>query len=166
LVPSPRPAWAPALERWTERIARIGRRLLPRPTEAALSALAEVDRPGAVEAVPEALRAQAATSLRDPLMLGRAAFARGDYAEGLHHFGVQLGNNEHDPWAWHGRGDCLQLMGAPAEAGAAYARAAALAPREPLHLEGQANAAAALGEEGSATKLRSAAAELRRPRRR
>lgn len=166
MAPPPRPDWAPALERWTERLARLARLALPRPTEAALGALSAADRPGAVDPVPEGLRAAAAASLRDPLMLGRAAFARGDYAEGLHHFGVLIAKDDSDPWAWHGRGDCLQLMGAHPEARAAYAQAAAHAPREPLHLEGQANAEAALGAPDRAAALRQAAAQLRAKARR
>ena len=83
----------------------------------------------------------------DALSAGRAAFEAGHYADALHHFGVILEHDANHPWAWHGRGDALQLMGSYQEALAAYETAAALQPEEPLHRAGIDNAQRALSEQ-------------------
>lgn len=80
----------------------------------------------------------------DALSAGRAAFEAGHYADALHHFGTILEHDPDHPWAWHGRGDALQLLGSHAQALAAYRRAAALQPDEPLHRAGIENAQRAM----------------------
>ena len=80
----------------------------------------------------------------DALSEGRRAFSEGRYAEALHHFSTILDHDPEHAWAWHGRGDALQLMGAHADALAAYTRAAALQPDEPLHRSGIDNAQQAM----------------------
>ena len=86
----------------------------------------------------------------DALAAGRAAFTAGLYADALHHFGQVLQADPDHPWGWHGRGDALQLMGSHTDALAAYERAAALQPGEPLHTAGAARAREALREKGEA----------------
>ena len=80
----------------------------------------------------------------DSLSAGRTAFEAGHYADALHHFGTILEHDNEHPWAWHGRGDALQLLGSYPEALAAYERAAALQPDEPLHQAGIHNALSAM----------------------
>ncbi|MFM2246171.1 MAG: hypothetical protein RL071_2245, partial [Pseudomonadota bacterium] len=87
-APPPRPPWAARLERAAERIAPLARRLLRRPGDGALHALAAVDRPGGPIPIPPAVRAEALATLQDPIALGRAAWDNGNHAEALHHFGV------------------------------------------------------------------------------
>ena len=106
--------------------------MLGRPSDATLSRLSLRDRPGMTFAMP-------AGSV-DALSEGRAAFEAGHYADALHHFGTILTHDPDHPWALHGRGDALQLMGSHREALAAYQRAAALQPDEPLHRAGIDNA--------------------------
>lgn len=117
-------------------VVRIGRRLLARPSDATLSRLARRDRPGMSIPLP--------AGTVDALRAGRAAFEAGHYGDALHHFGVILEHDPEHPWAWHGRGDALQLMGSYQAALAAYTTAAALQPDEPLHRAGIANAQRAL----------------------
>ncbi len=120
-------------------LVRVGSRLLGRPSERTLAALAGRDRPGMTIALP--------SLPADSLQAGRDAFTAGRYADALHHFGQVLAHNPEHPWAWHGRGDALQLMGAAAAALDAYDRAAALQPDEPLHQQGRRNALTALGRQ-------------------
>ena len=117
-------------------MVRLGRRLLSRPSDATLSRLASRDRPGMLISLP--------AGTVDSLSAGRAAFEAGHYADALHHFGVILEHDPDHPWAWHGRGDALQLMGSYQEALEAYETAASLQPDEPLHRAGIANALRAL----------------------
>ena len=138
----PRPRWAAPADRLAVALARALGRLLPRPSDEALTALARADRPSPAVWVPTA----AELGVVDLLAEGRAALGRGEPAEALHLFGQLLALRGDHAWAWHGRGDALQLLGDPAEARAAYARAAALQPREGLHRLGLANALDALGE--------------------
>lgn len=131
-----RPAWARRLDRWSLRAARLLRRVLPRPPEAGLEALARRDRgPKPEIAVPDIPGIDRA----------RQAFAEGRYGEALHLYGEILAADPESPWAWHGRGDALQLLDRPGDALAAYERACALAPRVGLHHGGRGNALQALG---------------------
>lgn len=105
-----------------------------------MSALVRPERPGMNIDIPQ--------SSVDALTAGREAFAAGQYAEALHHFGQVLEMDPSHPWGWHGRGDALQLMGQHADAKDAYLRAAALQPDEPLHVAGAERAMTALMEKG------------------
>lgn len=132
-----RPGWARRLDRLVLRLGRPLRRLLPRPDEPTLSALARPYRgPAPVIEVP---------ALPD-IEKARAAFAAGAFGEALFIFGEILAVDPENPWAWHGRGDALQLLGQHEDALAAYDRARALQPREPLHEAGRQNALRALAE--------------------
>ena len=113
-----------------------------RPSEAELTALARTARPAPPIEVPR--------FGEDHLGLGRTAFAEARYGEALHHFGRVLEQDPESAWAWHGRGDALQLMEQHAEALEAYSRAAALAPRTGLHHAGRANALRSLGRSDEA----------------
>ncbi len=128
--------WARRLDRLVLRLSPLLRRLLPRPADSALQALARPDRGPAPEVVlpdlPDIERA-------------RQAFATGAYGEALFLFGEILAVDAENPWAWHGRGDALQLLGHHAAALEAYERARALQPKEPLHEAGRQNALRGLG---------------------
>lgn len=126
--------------------------LLGRPSEDQLTALARKARPAPPIEVP--------AFGPDHLALGRAAFAEGRYGDALHHFGQLLEVDPESPWAWHGRGDALQLMDEHAGALAAYERAAALAPRTGLHHAGRANALHSLGRTDEAEAAREEALRL------
>jgi len=76
---------------------------------------------------------------------GRSALKAQDYAEALHCFGQAIQINDEARWAWHGRGDAMQLSGHHVEAERAYGSAMALDPSCGLHHAGHANALAALG---------------------
>lgn len=134
--------WARALDRWTLRLARVGGRILGRPSEATLQRLARQDRPSPPIEIPD--------FGPDHLAEGRDAFAAGRHADALFHFSERAREAPQDPWGWHGRGDALQLLGEPAGALEAYDRAAALSPGEGLHHGGRANALEALGREAEA----------------
>lgn len=138
--PVQRPPWARLLDRLALLAARTGGRLLGRPAEPTLSALARQDRPGMQVTLPP--------STVDALEAGRAAFAEGRYSDALYHFGEVIEADPKSAWGWHGRGDALQLMGAHEAARDAYLRAAELSPGEALHREGAERARAALREKG------------------
>ena len=130
-------------------------RLVGRPSESLLTELARKDRPGAPtrEANP-ALRAS------HQIQLGQSAFESGDYAEALHCFAEAVRLAPDAPWAWHGRGDALQLSGDPKGALRAYERACDLDPEIGLHHGGRANALAALGQTTEAQDAWNTALEL------
>jgi tetratricopeptide (TPR) repeat protein len=155
-APPPRPAWARHLDALALAAAAVLGRVLRRPSDAELQALARRDRRAAPVPVPT-LRA---LGYDDPLGDGRAAFARGDHAEALHCFGQVIAAHPQSPWGWHGRGDALLGLGDPAAADASYARAAALAPREGIHLGGRANCARASGDAAAAARWWEAALAL------
>jgi len=134
----PRPHWARRLDRWTLRLARVVSPLLGRPSDALLTRLAKVDRPAPPIAVPTPEE----LGVVDHLAEGRRALGAGMYAEALFHFGERLSatSGTDAAWAWHGRGDALQLMGQSRDALVAYEQAVQLAPGEGLHHLGRANA--------------------------
>lgn len=152
-----RPRWAARLDRPLLVALRLGGRLLGRPGEALLSRLAAADRPG-LRRDPD--RWSGATSAELHIASGRAAFSAGQYAEALHRFGAALALAPEAAWAWHGRGDALQLLGRYEDALDAYDRAAALAPTTGLHEAGRANALAALGRTEEADVARARATAL------
>jgi len=82
----------------------------------------------------------------DHLDEGRRALSGGLHAEALFHFRERLRETDDaDPWAWHGRGDALQLLDQPDDALLAYDRAVSLQAGQGLHHMGRANALDALG---------------------
>lgn len=135
----------PQLARLLDRLSLLGAdlagRLLRRPSDELLSAMARADRPG-LRGIDE--RSSVAERAEVAITTGRAAFAAGQHAEALHHFSLAVSLAPESAWAWHGRGDALQLMGQPEAALAAYQKARALAPETGLHHAGAANALAAL----------------------
>lgn len=73
------------------------------------------------------------------------------FAEALHSFACRLEETaDTDAWAWHGRGDALQLLGDPPNALAAYREAAARQPDQGIHRMGCANALDAMGRKAEA----------------
>ena len=140
--PRPRPYWARRLDRWTLRVARVLSPLFGRPSDELLTRLARVARPSPPIVVPSA----ADLGIIDHLDEGRRALSGGLYAEALFHFRERLTQtDETDSWAWHGRGDALQLLKQPDDALAAYDRAVALQPNQGLHHMGRANALESVG---------------------
>lgn len=145
--PDRRPAWARRTDRlllWGLPLSRWLR--ITRPSEALLARLARRDRPA-----PTRPR----LGLDAALNAGREAFQAGQYGEALHHFDQVLLGDPDAPWAWHGRGDALQLLGDPAGALDAYDHALASHPDRPhtelaLHQAGRSNALRALGHEPEA----------------
>jgi tetratricopeptide (TPR) repeat protein len=115
---------------------------MPRPSEAELARLSGRDG-GVVGTSPAAVAA-------GHIQKGRAAFEQGALGEALHYFGQAIAIDEQARWAWHGRGDALQLSERPADALAAYERACALDSDCGLHHAGRSNALAALGQDDSA----------------
>ncbi len=126
-------------------LANVLGRVVGRPSEALLSALAARDR---VSPRAEGLHPLATAS--HLIQQGQAAFSSGAYGEALHHFGAAIQCAPDAPWAWHGRGDTLQLSGQYAPALAAYDRAVQLNVSCGLHHAGRANALAALGQQAEA----------------
>jgi len=121
-------------------VARIGGRLLGRPSDALLTKLAGRDRKASRTSMNEPPLVRASHHIQQ----GQAAFASGAYGEALHHFGVAIDHAPNAAWAWHGRGDALQLSGQHAAALAAYKKAASIDDSCGLHHAGQANALSSL----------------------
>ena len=117
-----------------------------RPSDALLTALASQDRPGA----PASQRDPPLVQASHHIQQGQAAFSNGAYGEALHHFGVAIEHAPEAAWAWHGRGDALQLSGQYAAALAAYDKATAIDDSCGLHHAGRANALAALERKNEA----------------
>ena len=123
----------PAIGRRLDRLARLLRplaALLPPPDDGLLVRLARADRPAAPTAPGR--RPSAAAELAE----ARRALAAGELPEALHRFTALTRRRPDDAWAWHGRGDALQLLGEPEGALDAYARAASIQPGEALHRAG------------------------------
>lgn len=143
-------------------LSPVVRLLLPRPAEDALSRLARLDRPAPLPdpEAPAGTGGAGGLGHEGPLQEGRVAFADGRYGEALFHFGALLERQPDHGWAWHGRGDALQLLQEPALALAAYDRAARLQPGVGLHEAGRANALRALGRHGEADEAERRARSL------
>lgn len=122
-------------------------KIIKRPSESLLTELARQDRPGV--STPESNPILKAS---DHIQAGQGAFQSGDYAEALHRFSEATRLAPDAPWAWHGRGDALQLSGQIKAALKAYDRACQLAPETGLHHAGRANSLAALGHSIEAQK--------------
>ena len=136
---------SPRFDRPVLAIANALGRILGRPSETLLSRLAAKDR-GRSAAAEDSPLVQASHHIQ----LGQAAFASGAYGEALHHFGEALRGAPEAPWAWHGRGDALQLSGRHEAALAAYEQAIRFNSGCGLHHAGRANSLAALGQTAAA----------------
>ena len=101
-----------------------------------------------------------ALAAADHIQAGRRALESDALGEALHHFGQAIALHPEARWAWHGRGDALQLSGEHAQASAAYGRAVSLDPECGLHHAGQANALEAIGESAAAETAWSEALRL------
>ena len=75
-----------------------------------------------------------------PLEEARTCLQKGEYAQALSIFSLVLQKNPEDRWAWHGRGDAFQWLGAYQEAENAYKKAISLNEKEGIHYAGLANA--------------------------
>ena len=144
--PPSRSPWGARLDRISLWVARLAGRLVPRPSDTSLRTLARSDRPAPGIRVPTA----AELGLQNHLEDGRQALGEGRLGDALHSFGQRVEEAPDDPWAWHGRGDALQLLADSEGARAAYGQALALQPQEGLHHMGLANALDALGDRAGA----------------
>jgi tetratricopeptide (TPR) repeat protein len=142
-TPRQRPAWALSLDRISLIWSRITALILPSPDEEQLASLARRHRPP-----PDPMDFDPSEfGVEDHLQRAREALAAGALGEALHHFGQRIGESPTDGWAWHGRGDSLQLMGEHQGALEAYDRAIELSPQTGLHHGGRANALGGLARE-------------------
>lgn len=137
--------WADPRLRWAERLLTRGLgavgRVVGRPDEPLLNRLTGRDKGGEGTAAPTVYTALAA---------GRRALADGRLGEALYQFDLATRLDPEEPWAWHGRGDALQLGGGYADALAAYERALALSPNLALAHNGRGNALMGLGRRDEA----------------
>ena len=124
--------------------SRVLGRLLPRPTEAQLHTLA--GRQGGPDRGPSSPALAAAEHIEK----GRSALQNKAFGEALHHFGQAIAQHPEAHWAWHGRGDALQLSGEPSQAKIAYTKAISINSECGLHHAGLANALAALNDNDAA----------------
>ena len=134
-------------ERIVLRLADLLGRIIGRPSDALLSQLAAKDRGG-----KQTLADSPLVRASHHIQLGQAAFASGAYGEALHHFGEALQGAPEAPWAWHGRGDALQLSGQHEAALSAYEQAIRFNAECGLHHAGRANSLSALGETSAAER--------------
>ena len=132
----------PLIDRVALIFARIGGKLVGRPSDELLTALASRDRKGSGNTK---YKQPPLVTASHHIQQGQAAFANGAYGEALHHFGVAIEHAPDAAWAWHGRGDALQLSGQYDAALHAYDKAIALDAACGLHHAGRANALASLG---------------------
>lgn len=137
--------WADPRLRRAERLLTRGLgalgRLWGRPDEPQLNRLTGRDKGGEGSAAPTVYTALAA---------GRRALADGRLGEALFQFDLATRLDPDEPWAWHGRGDALQLGGGYNDALAAYERALGLNPSLALAHNGRGNALMGLGRRDEA----------------
>lgn len=146
---------SPRLDRLVLTLANALGRFLGRPSDALLSQLAAKDRRGS-DVLSDSPLVQASHHIQQ----GQAAFASGAYGEALHHFGEALQGAPEAPWAWHGRGDALQLSGQHDAALDAYDQAIRFNATCGLHHAGRANSLRALGRIEEAEKAWATALQL------
>lgn len=132
----------PSLDRLALIAARVLGRIVGRPSEALLTQLASADRGRPKERRVDSPMVAASHCIQ----LGQSAFASGAYGEALHHFGEALKLAPEAPWAWHGRGDALQMSGEYDGALKAYEKAIEADDSCGLHHAGRANALRSLGQ--------------------
>ena len=137
-----RPAWARWLDLITLPTATLLGKLVSRPNERELHRLAGH--------TPERHTVNPTLAAADHIQQGRAALESDALGEALHHFGQAIADQPDARWAWHGRGDALQLSGQPAQAQLAYEHAISLDPKCGIHHAGRANALGALGQQADA----------------
>ena len=132
----------PILDRMVLAVARIGGKLLGRPSDALLTSLASRARRPA----PTTVNVPPVVKAAEHIQQGQAAFNNGAYGEALHHFGVAIKHAPNAAWAWHGRGDALQLSGQYKAAYDAYKTATTIDDACGLHHAGMANALTSMGK--------------------
>ena len=132
----------PVLDRLVLTLARVGGRLLGRPSDTLLTSLASRARKPVSFSIDVPPMVQAAEHIQQ----GQAAFNNGAYGEALHHFGQAIEHAPDAAWAWHGRGDALQLSGQYEAAYTAYKKASSIDDACGLHHAGMANALTAMGK--------------------
>ena len=138
----------PIIDRITLRAANVLGRIIKRPSESLLTQLASADRTNPRPSRPESPLVAASHHIQ----LGQSAFDSGAFGEALHHFGEALKLAPEAPWAWHGRGDALQLSGQFEAALSAYDQAIAFDSSCGLHYAGRANALSALDQKEAAER--------------
>lgn len=116
------------------------------PSESQLQKLSQKDRAGLKITLPVIPISN--------LERGRTAFQEAQYSEALFHFSQALQENPHSAWAWHGKGDALQLLGDYKEALKSYEQAIQMSPQRLIHQAGKANALRGLGLENEYQQLR------------
>ena len=132
----------PFLHKFTQQVTRWVYKNTPRPTDDCLRKLSAKQRTPMAISLPNVQPG--------PVELGRTLFGEKKYAQALAQFSKAVTINPHNPWAWHGRGDSLQLLGEHQGSLEAYEKAISLASHEGIHHAGKANALHGLGrtEEG------------------
>ena len=90
---------------------------------------------------------------QSPLDKARQALNDGAYAQALSLFSLLIQDSPNNNWAWHGRADAFQFMGAHPQAEQAYNKAMQLKPSEGIHVAGKANALIAQGKREEGEKL-------------
>ena len=145
----------PILDRLSLLTAGVVGRFIGRPSEALLSKLASTDRPGASSRTEDSPMVAASHHIQ----LGQSAFASGAYGEALHCFSEAIKLAPNASWAWHGRGDALQLSGDHQAALEAYEKAISCDENCGIHHAGKANSLAALGRTEESEQAWSAALE-------
>jgi tetratricopeptide (TPR) repeat protein len=136
----------PIIDRLALLVAGTLGRIIGRPSEDLLSELAAADRGSPNPSPSDSPMIEASHHIQ----LGQAAFALESYGEALHHFGKAIQLAPHASWAWHGRGDALQLSGEYDGALKAYEKAIENDERCGLHHAGKANSLDALGQHEAA----------------
>ena len=145
----------PILDRISLMAAGVLGRVIGRPSETLLSKLAATDRGGSSPRSDDSPMVAASHHIQ----LGQAAFASGAYGEALHCFSEAIKLAPNASWAWHGRGDALQLSGDHEAALKAYEKAVNCDGNCGIHHAGKANSLAALGRMDESEQAWSAALE-------
>ena len=136
----------PVLDRLVLALARVGGKLLGRPSDTLLTSLAS----RACRPPPSSVDVSPMVKATEHIQQGQAAFNNGAYGEALHHFGLAIEHAPDAAWAWHGRGDALQLSGQYEAAHTAYEKASSIDDTCGLHHAGMANALTSMGQKQQA----------------
>jgi tetratricopeptide (TPR) repeat protein len=130
-----RPGLAKALDKLVTSVFSIGGKFVSRPQSSS------VDMGAAV--------ANRADPYESAISSARDAYDNGRLGEALHLFGKVVELSPHEPWGWHGRGDCMQLSGDYMGALQAYEKAVDFGGGAYSHF-GLGNAHHGLGDTGKA----------------